>query len=592
MKEGWANILHSLKKLSTHFSLKVKMIFSFSLIILIVFGMMGYLTFRIYLNLFENEISAQYSKANEQALARLELRILDIYRISNYIVFHPDVEDTIMQANAAFGNSAYERYLIQGKLSELLSQVRMDAPQLIALTLYDLEGESYFIDNGSAFEAYRSEEKFERLFDQLQDTTGELIWSTKSITSPVEESGFRKVLIASRWMKNSIQEKYGILSMVFDESLISRELQELNRDETGKVYLNDQRDQLLYTDDHAPYPYSAGVHNIDEIPYLFVQNRSDQTSFSLTSRVSMEDIRKKSKIIVNITLYLGILSILLTAALVAYNSRRLLIPLKILEQGMRELRQGNFSARIQLATRDELEFIGQNFNSMAEHINSLIKEVYVRQLNEREAELRALQAQLNPHFLYNAMDMIHWKVYLVDRDTAKIVVSLTEMLRYVLEPVNKMVTLRNELQQIRNYLHIQTERFADDLQTVIEADSDIQECRMIRFLLQPLVENIFVHAFRDKLSDKQIHIRAFRIGDSLRIRIADNGCGMNAKTIAYVLGKKEMNDDQRQGLGIQSVVRRIDLIIGSPYGIEIESQVGLGTVVYLTLPLQTSDAER
>jgi two-component system sensor histidine kinase YesM len=333
------------------------------------------------------------------------------------------------------------------------------------------------------------------------------------------------------------------------------------------------------------------VHNIDGTPYLFVQNRSDQVSFSLVSRVSLEDIRKKSKIIGNVTFYLGIVSILLTAALVAYNSRRLLIPLKTLVEGMRELRQGNFSARIQLATRDEMEFIGQNFNSMAEHINSLIKEVYLRQLSEREAELKALQAQLNPHFLYNALDMIYWKVYLVDRDTAKIVVSLADMLRFVLEPVDKMVTLKDELQQIRNYVLIQTARFGDDLQTVIEADDDVRECRMIRFLLQPMVENIFVHAFRHMTSNMRIHILACRRGDSLLIRIVDNGCGMEPETIARVLGeKKGMSDGQRQGLGMQSVARRIDLIYGSMYGIEIKSQAGSGTIVQLTLPIQTSDA--
>jgi two-component system sensor histidine kinase YesM len=573
------------------------MTLSFSLIILFIFGVMGYLSFRIYLDLFEEEISKQFSKANEQALARLELRILDVYRVSNYVVFHPYVEYIVKNFSAAGDRSSYDKYLDRNELSELLSQVKLDAPQLISFYLFDLEGQNYYFENGLMTINNLSGETFWELYDDLQNTTGDLIWSSKSLPSSIEKSGYRNVLVASRWMKTTSQEKYGILVMVFDQSLVSRELKELTHDDSGKVYLYDQRNKLLYTDDddrNPDLPYitinKTGVQKIDGTPYIFVKNRSEQISFSLVSRVSLKDIQKKSKIIFNITLYLGVLSILFTAALVAYNSRSLLGPLKILVQGMRKLREGNFAVQIPITTRDELAFIGQNFNSMAEHINSLIKEVYLRKLSEREAELKALQAQLNPHFLYNALDMIYWKVYLYDRDTAQIVVSLAEMLRYVLEPVNKMVTLKDELHQIRNYLHIQKARFEDDLQTLIEVDDDVLDCRMIRFLLQPLAENIFVHAFLDKASDKRILIKANRNEDKLHIRIADNGCGMDPDTISYVLGDKSYDgSEKRQGLGLQSVIRRIDLMYGPDYGIGIESPSNEGTIITILLPYQTSN---
>ncbi|WP_178019567.1 sensor histidine kinase [uncultured Paenibacillus sp.] len=403
-------------------------------------------------------------------------------------------------------------------------------------------------------------------------------------------------------MKTSHLETYGLLIMLFDQTLFSSSLDELTRGEAGKVYLFDARDRLLYTDDSEAAGLkpptlltmeATEIRTVDQTPYLFSRSHSDATSFSLISRVSLQDIRSQTQNIFKIALYSAILSIIAAWILVMLTGQRLLRPLKMLVQGMRRLREGRFDTRLEIHSRDELGFLGQSFNSMAANIDSLIKEVYERKINEREAELKALQAQINPHFLYNTLDTIYWSVYLKDDfETAKLVVSLSQLLRYALESVHEKTTLNDEIHQIENYLYIQRIRFRDELITNISIDDEVRDCLVIRLIMQPLVENIFIHAFREKQSDLKIEIRAYRNADKLIIEIADNGCGISEENVLRLtdVGKARVLD--RSGsdrIGINSVIRRIDLIYGQEYGLEIGSKLGAGTVMKLCLPFQQQE---
>lgn len=211
------------------------------------------------------------------------------------------------------------------------------------------------------------------------------------------------------------------------------------------------------------------------------------------------------------------------------------------------------------------------------------------QLSERDAELKALQAQLNPHFLHNMFNEIYWKLYLQnEKETASLIAAISEMLKYSLMPVKTLTTVREDLQQIRNYVKLQAELFEADLETIIQADEQILECEIMRFLIQPLVENVFVHGFRNKVSHKILLIKARSLGGFLEIEVTDNGCGMEDSVISLLLRREgtslPQRSDGRESLGVRSVVRRIELIHGPPYRLEIVSELGSGTTMRLILP--------
>jgi two-component system sensor histidine kinase YesM len=325
--------------------------------------------------------------------------------------------------------------------------------------------------------------------------------------------------------------------------------------------------------------------------YLFVQSNSKAFKFSLVSGTSLVAVRSKNETILQVILYTGVISVIVISLLIMLASKKLLRPLEDLVNGLQKVRSGNFDTRIKIRSRDELAYIGESFNEMTEKVERLINEVYLTQLSEKKTELKALQAQLNPHFLHNILNEIYWKLYLQnDKDTASLVTAVSEMLKYSLMPIDIPSTFRDEIGQVRNYVKIQTELFETELETVFEVEEEAQESEILRSLLQPLVENVFVHAFRNRLSHKKLIIKAIRNDDLLEIEIADNGCGIHEERLSKIVGADGMSplhrNDGRDSLGVNSVIRRIKLMYGAPYRLEINSVLHGGTKMRLILPFR------
>lgn len=494
----------------TSFSLRI--IIHMSLIIMLTFIGAGYLSYRINVKTFTEEISKQFNKANEQAAARIDLQLRDIYRISNFIVFHPYIEQVVRRSAESEERERHTQLSDQDELNQLLYQVKNDENKLYAMYLYDMKDNSFFFQVIPTAQSMLDKEVYADVKQRLADSSGNLVWIPVRLRSATEASGYRNFFVAARYMKNKDLQQFGTMVMLFDQSLFSEDLNELVSDEKANVFLFDRQNRLMYTDkkdndpQRIPSPDQLVKQQIiheDGASYLYVKSRSSLMDYSLVSRVSLDALQEKSSVIFKISGLVGFVGVILAGILISWSGRRLFKPLGQLVQGMRRMREGHMETRVKVDTNDELAYIGQSFNSMAEDLDRLIREVYERQLNEREAELTALQTQLNPHFLHNTLDTIYWKLYLQDdHDTARLVVSLSDMLRYALEPADTVTTLSEELAQIRNYLTIQSTRYGEELEAVIQIEPGTEQARIPRLLLQPLVENVFVHAFADKLTDR------------------------------------------------------------------------------------------
>ncbi|GIO34479.1 MULTISPECIES: cache domain-containing sensor histidine kinase [Paenibacillus] len=257
---------------------------------------------------------------------------------------------------------------------------------------------------------------------------------------------------------------------------------------------------------------------------------------------------------------------------------------------MRQVMSGELSVRYKAKRRhDEFDVLGNNFNYMVTRIDELLKAVYAEQDQKRIAELKALQAQINPHFLYNTLDIIKWTALIQKANNAAEMVSLlSRLLRISLGKGEETVTVEEEIEHVQCYLGIQKFRFNFNIETVVEMDQDVKSLRTPKLILQPIVENAIMHAFGERESGGKIHIRCFKVpGEGLRFEVEDNGKGMESALARSLLTEQGFGGEKSGGIGLANVDERIKLICGKMYGIEIRSEPGIGTVIRIRLPLMT-----
>lgn len=575
-------------------SLVVKLVLSFSLIVIVTSTITGLIVYRSNQNLFREEIKSQFFKTNELALKRISQSIREVERITQSIVFQPTVVSILT-------SSANDKIQQLQLMYDVVSQAKLDAPNIRAMFIYNLQGESYYNANYGAIAML--EPSVRSFIDQeLEETNGALTWFRLRLASTADPNGYRTMIVAARLMKSTWQETYGTLVLVLDEGFFSEATAELEGT-NGKVYLLDLKDNLLFSrqeqpdaeSDEIPLQHSGQeslVQSTDQGNYLFVKNISASGNFKLISGLSLREIDKRNADILKMIVLSGFSSILLTSILLTIASVRLLRPLKQLVSSMRKIRSGQMSTRIVVRTKDELAFLGESFNGMIDHIQKLINEVLLKQLREREAELQVIQAQLNPHFLYNILNEIYWKLYLQNvKDTADIIQSLSKILQYSLKPIALASTLKEEMEQLKSYITIQMELFHPDLELQIRIEDHLLSCEIQRLILQPAIENVFVHAFANKtrMDKKKLCIDAYLENDMLRVDVTDNGKGI-APEMLHTLQTIE-HDNMSKHLGVRNAKRRILLVHGTPFGLRLASQVDVGTTVSYILPIGKGEPE-
>ncbi|MBY9079888.1 sensor histidine kinase [Paenibacillus sp. HN-1] len=251
---------------------------------------------------------------------------------------------------------------------------------------------------------------------------------------------------------------------------------------------------------------------------------------------------------------------------------------------VRSFQEGNFQKRIRFSGNDEFRQIADAFNIMAKNIQDLISSVYVQDIKRKQAELEALQSQINPHFLYNTLSTISSLANLGEtRKVTEMVQGLSRFYRLTLNRGHVEIEMEQELQQVETYLEIQKVKYADAFAVYVDVEPQIMQAVVIKVILQPFVENVFKHAWFDETI--AIRISGRRVGDEIELKIIDNGIGMREDTVERIMaGKSETG-----GYGVKNVDERIKLKYGQGYGVTIASIYGAGTTVRIRLPYESAE---
>jgi sensor histidine kinase YesM len=250
----------------------------------------------------------------------------------------------------------------------------------------------------------------------------------------------------------------------------------------------------------------------------------------------------------------------------------------------KRVEKGELDFNIKVERNDEIGTLTHSFNNMTKQLNELINKTYKLEISESEARFKALQAQISPHFLYNALDTINWS--LIDKgdyETSKILGSLSEILRYSIDYNKGMVTLGEEMRQLENYLRIQKGRFENRFDYEVDFDDGLSKYKIPKLLLQPLVENAVVHGVEKVTSGGKILVKAVDSQDSIDIEIIDNGNGISPEKLEKINEQLKKNQkDVNDRIGLLNVNDRIKLIYGDSYFLSIESS-SKGTKAHITI---------
>lgn len=263
-------------------------------------------------------------------------------------------------------------------------------------------------------------------------------------------------------------------------------------------------------------------------------------------------------------------------------------PLEKLCRITEQISKGDFNARAKINTMDEIGVLSDSVDDMTEKLEIMVKQIKDDERKMRHAELRLLQEQINPHFLYNTLDTIIWLIEGNNTDKAVgMVVSLSEFFRLVLSKGKEYITIREEELHIRSYLEIQQVRYQDILDYEIAIDPEIYDCRILKLTLQPLVENSLYHGIKYKRAKGKVIIEGGKDEELIHFSVRDNGVGMEEEELEKL--REEISrpcKETGKGFGLANVNERIRMNFGMQYGMEIHSVKGEGTCVDITIPAQ------
>ena len=254
---------------------------------------------------------------------------------------------------------------------------------------------------------------------------------------------------------------------------------------------------------------------------------------------------------------------------------------------IKNVQEGNLDTKVSINTNDEFEVIGHHYNEMLVRLKVLIEKNKEEATRSVLSELKQLEAQFNPHFLFNTLEMLKYMIKVDEKASAKVIVAMSNLLRYSINSAYHKVKLAEDIKYIEDYLLIQKYRFEDNFDYSISLQEQCEACIIPKLILQPLIENSIKYGFDTKKYLK-VEIKCTIAGDKLLIEIEDNGEGINEEKLSEILCNLRCNDNNTPHIGLYNVHRRIMLMYGESFGIKIYSKQSEGTRVIITLPVVLS----
>ncbi|WP_339224119.1 sensor histidine kinase [Paenibacillus sp. FSL W7-1332] len=420
-----------------------------------------------------------------------------------------------------------------------------------------------------------------------------------------DKSWYHKTIVGSgnQWSMNESGDLFvaGPFPRFFSDSDTNVLFMEINSDGLFKnitslakgydVVIADRNGTLLYANSDAAASRAAEFTKVKDRPDSVIDASGErlytvaktiaQTGWTIRCFVPAKQMSLNADSILNATLIVIGSCIAFLLIIISIFSRTMIRRIYKLNALMRRVENGELSLQVQSASRDEIGELTNRFGNMIVRLNALVKEAYTNKIVQKEAELKALQSQINPHFLYNTLSFINWEAVKSEQHKiSHVVTALSRFYRTSLNKGDNIIPVRDELDNIKSYLDIMLMMSDYEFDVYYDIDEEVYGYRMLNLILQPIAENAVKHGINQKKGGRGwLKISAKRMSQVIVFTVEDNGPGMDEETIRRLLLQ------QSSGYGLKNVNERLKLFFGADSGIGIESNPGRGTAMSVTIPL-------
>lgn len=537
--------------------------------------------------------------ANEYVEKLLE----DMLYITNFVQLDAEM-NTVLKEKAqskTVKNTDYERYMDDSKINKTIENITLVGEKSY-VTILLKNGKSY--KNYSTYDFDPSQLVGEDWFKKLNTLQGyESIWiESKPTMFRSDKKNNPYQISVARTLRDQNQEIYGYVIVTIMENKINQIFENMKGHEEMMI-LNSSNKILSHRDhvqigehfqhsDQLKKNNSSNIFEISNKDYLIAEHDISFTGWKLVSLVPYKQAVNQINSIFSKVFTVQIVSFTMFLILMAYLLRTITKPLVHLGKIAEAVKRGNLAIRSRLRSRDEVGRLSESFDLMLDRVNEMIKEITHTQERKRKAELDMLQAQINPHFLFNVLNSIRMKVLVKgDQESANMISSLSKLLRMTIDKNKEIISFREEVQIVLDYINIMNMRQKEQVKVEISVHEEAYALKIPRFILQPIIENSIIHGLNQ--SAGTIVLRTELRDNQLVIMIEDNGQGMDEAALSQLkrklgqsIGMEDNHNLHNKGfssLGLSNVYERMFITFGGAFRMDIKSLPGEGTRVILTI---------
>lgn len=577
-----------LSKMRPGNTLRNQILFIFALVMMLVLIVVGILTFNLVSEILKDNAQTQMEQTADQALARIDTQFETIEMITSQVATDRTLQNLLQREMYGVQTTFSERQ----SMNEIINSYQSYVTGVTSLELYFLDSRRLFPLN----ELPLSSRMHSQWLEAAQEAGGRLVWAGNDPLDPSSFIAVKQINLIDEdfqrggYLVTKVNQDYFNLGGALETFEIQNEytvIMDQNYQEVTGNLPEDTDRPWLFSDEEVP--------EINGEEYVRVESTSDHTGWTLLIFTPVSSLLEGITGIGAAILIAGAAGLIIFIIASWVVSDYLTKPIHQLTKAMRFGTLGGLRKSKRISSTREITELNDTYNKMVENTNHLIKAVYEKELLKTQAELKALQAQINPHFLFNTLEAIHWTLDEHDEEMAEMIISLSDLFRYTISDVTKddWVTTCEEMKQVERYMQIMKLRFGERLHWEINLPERLGSCALPKLLIQPVIENALLHGIGEASSGGFVGVKITEadIPSYMKIQVSDNGHGMSEATLHKVRNSMDVQTvpaSKGTGLAMRNLYQRIELSYpdSSHAGLYIESNIQTGTEITFILPMK------